>query len=426
MGSRIYGLVLAGLVLLGVFRSPAWAIETAAPASSLDTIIAEALDANPDLQAATARADLFASKVPSAASLEDPRLSLAIANYPVDTFAWDQTPMTGEVIRLTQNIPFPGKLAARGKIAEQQALWYRETSLEARLQLIRQAKDAWYGLYFQDRALERTEAGISLLGDIISLAENRYETGRGQQQDILRAQVERSILLERKLTLKQQRETLQANINTLRNMPTHMPVLPPTEMAEGQIGYTLEEIQEMVEQRPLARAYQALAGQYAEQGRLARLDFRPDFFVGAAYTIRQESRSDPGTDFASLELGMTLPIYRSKRHGAVAEANAASSMAIRQMEEFRNRALLNIHEAWSQLEKSRELMHLYKDVIIPQAAHALEASISGYQVGRVGFSSLLDNMLNLYRYEVEYFRALADTNRSLARLEAEAGLSAGR
>ena len=102
----------------------------------LDLIISQALEQNPDLRAAEARRRFFAGKIVQAASLEDPRLSLALANYPIDSYSWNQTPMTGQIVKLSQNLPFPGKLAAKANIAEQQANWYREAYREAKIQLI--------------------------------------------------------------------------------------------------------------------------------------------------------------------------------------------------------------------------------------------------------------------------------------------------
>jgi hypothetical protein len=55
----------------------------------------------------------------------------------------------------------------------------------------------------------------------------------------------------------------------------------------------------------------------------------------------------------------------------------------------------------------------------------MAAAVSAYQVGKISFLALLDTMLTLYKYEVEYFRTIAEHGRSMARLEAETGLTAG-
>lgn len=405
---------------------PAWSEEESKEApQDLDLIINQALEQNPDLKAADTRQHFFADKIVQASSLEDPRLTLALANYPTDSYSWNQSPMTGQIVKLSQNLPFPGKLAAKANIAEQQANWYREAYRETKIQLIRQVKESWYNLYLQERTLERTEASLALLDDIILMAENLYETGKGSQQDILKAQVERSILFEKRLNLRQQRDIALANLNSLRNTSTETAINTPQDLAPRLYPYSLEELQEKAAtQRPLASAYQSLADQYKAQAELARLNYYPDFSVGAAYTFRQPNPADSGTDFASLEFSVNLPLFQEKRREFSAESEAGAAMARHQLDDFLNKTRLSIHDSYTLMEKNSELMSLYKAGIIPQATQSFAASVSGYQVGRIAFAALLDNLLTLYKYEVEYYRTQVDHARSIARLEAEAGLTA--
>jgi len=390
----------------------------------LNSLIAQALDRNPDLKAAEARWQTFTHKIVPAASLDDPRLSLSLNNFPTDSFAWDQTPMTGEMVRLSQALPFPGKLAAKKEVAAQQAAWYEEVYKETRIDLTRQVKEFWYTLFFEERNLEQIDASLKLLDDLILLTENRYETGKGMQQDVLKAQVERSTLTERRLNVEQQRQTTLAGLNTLRAMPADTPISVPTTVKPKPLPDSKEQLLEKaMERRPMAKAYQALIAQYQAQGKLARLNFLPDFSVGAAYTFRQSNPSDNGVDFASVEFGLTLPLFKEKRKESEAESAAGETMAKQQLDNFFNRTRFAISDAHSQMEKNSQLVSLYSSGIIPQAKQTLEAAISGYQVGKISVLALLDTALTLYRYEVEYFRALSDLGQNIAKLEAEAALS---
>ena len=96
-----------------------WAAPPEAP--PLQDLVAAALRDNPELQAAEARWQMYRHKVVSAGSLDDPQLSFALANYPVDSFRADQTPMTGKVFKLSQKFPFPGKLRAKSEELERRA-----------------------------------------------------------------------------------------------------------------------------------------------------------------------------------------------------------------------------------------------------------------------------------------------------------------
>jgi len=420
-GLRFCCLVLVLILVAG----NADAQEANAPVPSpLDTLVAEALTNNPDLKAAEARWQLSERKIAPALTLDDPRLGFAFSNYPVDSLAADETPMTGKDIQLSQSFPFPGKLAARGEMAEQQALWYKGVYEDARLQLAQKVKDAWYRLYFQDRAIAITERNAEILDDFVRLTETRYEVGSGLQQDVLKAQIERSKLMDRLFNLRQQRATVLADLNTLRNRPAPTPVDTVEGLGTTPIEKSLDTLQALArENRPLYASYQSLIDRYESQRKLARLDSYPDFNVWAGYRIRESVRGDPvpGTDFVSAGISINLPIWREKRQEAVAEADAGIRMARQQYEDFRSKVAFAIHDAYAQLEKNRDLVLLFRSGIIPQAQQSFEASLAAYQVGDVDFLNLLDSLMTLYRYEIDYHRVLADYQRNLAQLEAATG-----
>jgi outer membrane protein TolC len=393
--------------------------------SSLSDLVAEALTQNPDLQAAKSRWQMYERKVLPARSLDDPRLGLSFSNYPVDSLQADETPMTGNELQLSQSFPFPGKLDAKGEMAVQQALWYKGAWEDARLQLVQKVKDAWYHLYYRDRAIAITRKNIALLDDFIQLTETRYAVGTGLQQDVLKAQVERSKLMDRLFTLRQERTTVLADLNTLLARPTASPVTTTTDLGMTEVKQEVAELQDLSrENRPLYVSYQALIDRYQSQRKLARLNYYPDFNVWAGYRMREEATGDParGTDFVSAGVSINLPIWQKKRKEAVAEAESGVRLARQRFDDFRNRVHFAISDAYAQLEKNRDLVALYKTGIIPQAQQTYEASLSAYQVGDVDFLSLLDSLLTLYRYRIDFHRALSDYQRSVARLEAASGV----
>ncbi|BCR05083.1 RND transporter [Desulfuromonas versatilis] len=390
----------------------------------LERLVAQALVENPDLRAAEQRWRMFERKVIPAGTLDDPMLTLSMNNFPVDTLAGNEAPMTSRDIVLAQKFPFPGKLGSKAEQAEQQALWYKGVYEDSRLQLVRQVKDAYYSLYYLDKAIEITEKNLKLLDDFIRLTEIRYQVGQGLQQDVLKAQVERSKLMDRLFALRQQRLTAQANLNTLLARPAASPVekLPEFELVEAKVSVP-ELIEQAEEARPLFAAYQSLIDRFRSQKKFAELDYRPDFNVFAAYKFREENRGDDGVDFVSAGVTFNLPVWQERRGEVVAEADSGIRMAYQQYNDLRNKVGFNISDAHAQLEKNRQQVLLFKTGIIPQATQALQAALSAYQVGKVEFLSLLDAQLTLQRYEMDYYRALTDYQRSLARLEAEAGRS---
>ncbi len=393
-------------------------------APALEDLITEALENNPDLEAARERWIMNSFQVPQAESLDDPMLTLGLNNYPVTSLEGNKTPMTGRVIQLSQKFPFPGKLAARGDIAEQRALWDKAVYEDQKLQLIQRVKEAFYRIYYLDRAVGITGMNIELLDDFIRLAETRYEVGQGLQQDVLKAHVERSRMMDRQIKFQQQRIAAAARLNTLLNRPTgtEIPSLPEIEVVK--VGFSMEELQEVSqEQRPLYNAYRSLVERFRAEEKLARLNYYPDINVGAGYTIRRENMVDDGEDFVGLQFSVNLPVYRQRREAAVAQAESGVRMALRQYDNFRNEVFFRIHDSYSELEKNYNLLRLFKSGIIPQASQSYESSVSAYQVGRVDFLTLVDALIKLYQDNIEFYRLVSAHEQNIARLEAESGLN---
>lgn len=421
---RSFPLVLAAALLLSV---PATAQPLPlAQADPLEYLTSLALEENPDLRAAKARWNLYERRIVPARSLDDPQLSLAVVNYPVDSLKGDETPMSGKDVKLAQKLPFPGKLATKGEMAKQRALWFKGAYGDARIQIVRKVKNAYYRLFALDKGIEITEKNLAILGDFTRLTETRYEVGKGLQQDVLKAHLEQSKLLEQLISLRQKRVTVLARLNRLLNRSTDAPLRTVADLVATKVTISRDTLEQRAEkERPLYDSYRSLVERFKSQRKLAKLNYRPDFTLWGGYRFRQDSGMDPvdGEDFVSAGVSINLPIYFSKRREAVAEAESSIHMALSQFDEFRNGVNFSIQDAYAQVEKNRDLISLFETGIIPQANQTFQASLTAYQVDKVDFLSLLDSLMKLYRYEIDYYRSLADHQRAVADLEAASGVN---
>ncbi|MCF6178377.1 MAG: TolC family protein, partial [Geopsychrobacter sp.] len=126
---------VAFVFVMVLFLSSAWA---EGKAVSLDSLLVEADQNNPELQAAKAQAEMVGHTVDQAVSLDDPMLGFGIINIPLDQLDAESTPMSGATLTLSQKFPFPGKLAARGEMAKEKTRWYQKAYEDARLRLRQQ------------------------------------------------------------------------------------------------------------------------------------------------------------------------------------------------------------------------------------------------------------------------------------------------
>ena len=331
--------------------------------------------------------------------------------------------MTGNELRLAQMFPFPGKLEGRTDLAREQARWFEAVYQDQHFQVARKVKDAWYRLYFNQQAIAVTERNLAVIDDIIRLTEVRYETGSGLQQDVLKAQVQRSRTMERLMSLRQQGAVVRSELDRLLNRPPGGTYDVPGALELVTAGHSLEAFKNAAaEKRPMNSAYQSLINRYRQQNRLAELDDYPDMTVFASWRFRDDALPDGGTDFISAGVSVNLPVYRDKRRAAKAEALAAVRMAERQSEDFHNSVVQSIQNAYARMEETHQQAELYEKGIIPQTSQGFQAALGSYQVGKLEFISLLDALMTTYQAEMEYYRVSSEYMRSLAWLEAESTL----
>src|SRR3990167_1183732 len=194
----------------------------AKPSPMLSTLIQEVTHNNPQIKAARDRVLAANHVIGQARSLPDPKVSVG-------------SPMNIEHMRLqmigaSQEIPFPGKLVARGKIATEEAK-RAEADFEATcLTVIAQLKRIYYDLYFVNKSIEILQKTQMLLQELEKSAEVNYSVGKVPQQDIFRAQTEIARLTMRLVILKQERESLQADINRLLNRSLDVNIHTPSQL----------------------------------------------------------------------------------------------------------------------------------------------------------------------------------------------------
>jgi len=217
---------------------------------TLDELLAEALEHNRALLAA---ADAVAAKEASvipASTLPDPLFTVQTMGEPApfDLMAGD--PSSARVFGIQQDIPFPGKLRLRGKIAEKEAeaaFWNYE---QTRRKVIADLKQAYYELSFTDSAIETLEKNKNALQTVARLAETRYRLGQGLQLDLLKAQLEVSKLLERQIEFRQRRAAAAARVNSITGRPAGTPVgrAVPVQGDKASVAGSLEELLEAARQ----------------------------------------------------------------------------------------------------------------------------------------------------------------------------------
>jgi outer membrane protein TolC len=396
------------------------ATEAAPP---LGELVAQALADNPELTASEERWLMTMEKARQAGSWDDPMLMLGINNGLIRTpLDFEREEMTSKVIGISQMVPYFGKRSLAREAASKDTLSARAQHEERKLELAAMVKETYARLFFVDRALEVVERNLRIMEDIILFTEVRYGVGQGMQQDVLRAQLERSRMLDMQIGLRQQRRTLEATINRLLFRPADTPIGSIADLAIPPIATPAAELEKIaLQNRP---AFAGLAAQ-VEKGRaeerLAKREFYPDFTLSLEYMQREEAMESEGLDMYSANVSFNLPVRLERRRAMVAEAQASTRMAQAEREMLGNDIRSGIADLLAQLEKSRSLIALYREGIIPQATRSFESAQIAYQNNQTDFLMMLESLQRLFNTERDYYEMVSDYRMNLARLEALVG-----
>jgi cobalt-zinc-cadmium efflux system outer membrane protein len=325
---------------------------------------------------------------------------------------------------LMQMFPFPGKLGLKQDMAEYQAQVVEQQVEELKNNLVKNVKMTYYNLFFVDKSIEIVGKNKALINQFVKVAETKYSVGKGLQQDVLKAQVELSKMTDKLISLQQKRATLVFQLNKLlsRNINAAIGRLP--ELKKSTLELKLDDLKAMVlENRPLLNSWNFMIEKTKSATRLAQKGYLPDLSVGVAYTQRDDLRTGMKMyDFFSAEVSLNLPLYFFKKQSKeVQEKQLMVASTEEKYAAVKNEVLFQIENAFSELEKNNKLIDLYETGIIPQASQSLNSAISGYQVDKVDFLTLLNNQMMLFNYEMEYYRVLSDHEKSLAELEVAVG-----
>jgi outer membrane protein TolC len=212
---------------------------------SLNALIAEALEQNPEVKAMQRNFDMMRARVPQAKALPEPMLSYGYLGNaapipPFDIQKGDSS--SGRLMSITQGVPFPGKLALKGRMAgaEAEAEWWNYE--QTRLNLIAEVKAAYFDLYYAAKAIETVTRNQELLAKFARIAEAGYAVGKGIQQDVLKVQVEISKLTDQLTVLEQRRQLAEARLNSLLFREPETPVGRPEEIRPRDYSYSLAEL----------------------------------------------------------------------------------------------------------------------------------------------------------------------------------------
>jgi outer membrane protein, heavy metal efflux system len=374
-------------------------------------VVAEALRSHPEIAAAEHRYEAAGQRPIQERGLRDPMISTGYnsSGNPLPGAGLGSEPTANIGVMVSQEIPYPGKLALRG--AEQQLIE------AARLNVTARVKQAYYSLAYAYAVGDVLARNKALLDTLLTVSENRYSVGQAAQQDVIKAQTQLSILELQQQRIAQQRASQAGALNALLNRAASSPLARPDDLALVPFEYELDALIAVATlHTPMLQRDRVMIDRSQLAVDAARRDYKPDFALSGGYAFMGAMPS-----MYEFRFDVKVPLQRARRAAAVAEQLSSLQAARSTYDGSRLTLQGRLQEDYQMASTSARLATLYRQTVLPQARLALESSMASYQTGAVDFLSVLTNFGSVLEYEMTYFGELTAFHVAVSRLEEMTG-----
>jgi cobalt-zinc-cadmium efflux system outer membrane protein len=319
---------------------------------------------------------------------------------------------------VSQDIPYPGKRQLRARVAERESDAMEAQTDSVRRSVVGNLKMAYFRLAYFQQTLATLKNSKDLLNQVQQAAEARYRVGQGNQQDVLKAQLQHTKILQEIAHHHQEEGLLEAQIKQLLGRAQESPDIIAEVLRVRSVPYTASELlQRAREHNPDVRSKSASIRQQETQVELAHKNFRPDFSVQYSY---QRTASN-FRDYYLATFGIRLP-NRGRQKAELAEAEQNQERARRELDSESQRVLSEVQQQYVRAKTSEERLNIYSDGLVLQSGATFHSALSAYQSNRQDFETLLSAFLDVLNLDLEYRSELFEHESALAEVERLTGV----
>ncbi len=381
----------------------------AAPELTLPEAERLALEHAPWLQHHRANVDAAAERAVYEGRLPDPQLVVGAINVPVDTYKLNQEDMTMTMVGIRQSFPPGDTLALKSRRAEKE-LTREEAKVEAeRRNLLRQVRQAWLELYFQQESLRLLLESRQLQQKQLNAAEGRYRAAADMQQSVIRARQAVARVNEREPMLKAQIARIRAQLGrwigeaAMLPLPAALPTLPvPAPDFDAA-------------RHPEWLATQAMLDAARLEVGMARQEYKPGWMLDLSYGFRRPMPD--GTERPNMVTAMVtldLPVFRAKRQDRrLAEKQVLETGARLETEDKRREIEAMYASMRAEYEALAARARIFEEQLLPAIRRESQVTVAGFARDQTEYR---DARMKMLEAEQEYTRVRVDLAKTRAEL----------
>jgi outer membrane protein TolC len=407
--------IIISLMILFLFRSPVFGEEL-----DLGWLIDEALKNNREILMGTEKAAAAEHRVMPAQSLPDPMLTFGYQNTSLSTYNYNKDDNSYWIVSASQMFPYPGKRGLKGDMAKADAEGQKAYLEALRLRVISRIKELYNDLFLAYKMIDILQEKIDLFSRIEGAALARYSTGTGPQQEVLMAQTEKYMILERQEMFRQKIQSQEAMLNLTAGRAPNAPLGRPKQLVSTKIDLTLDELtKKAYEASPEIRLKEKMIAASEAKLQMAKKEYYPDVTLNAGV-------NQAGPDFQNMYIltaSVNLPVYfQTKQEPAVREATASLTEAKHDLEATKLMLASTLRDNYSMMRSAEKQMDLYENALIPKSTQDYQLALSGYAAGKIEALTVISRLKSFLEVELLYWNQFVEREKALARITAITGM----
>jgi cobalt-zinc-cadmium efflux system outer membrane protein len=295
--------------------------------------------------------------------------------------------------------PFPGVLALKGQIVQQEVKAAREDLEAARRETVTAARIAYWNLLFMHKAQKITAETIGLFRRLEAVASTRYEAGKTSFQDVIRIRIKREILDEELVTLREKQHNLESQIREILNLDRDLKIGFPQAARPVEKFPTQQTLYKIARERR-----QELRRLRANIGKMERMIEMTETMVLPPYTLDFSLYEDEAilkvgpfaskdTFPTSIEVSRGAGLPKMSWYGiqdAYLRETRQKLDALREdLKQTEASTENKVRFGWFEMDRARREMSLFKNKVVNLSKSALDVTTRGYESGSVPFADVI-------------------------------------
>lgn len=328
--------------------------------------------------------------------------------------------------------PFPGFVALRGDIVDQEVEEARQTLAIARRTVLAAARRAFWELFYVRQAHAIAQRNYDVVDSLKDTAAANYAAGSAPFADLVRVDIEHGLMKEAIPIRQEEVRARETALLALLDLPrttaigaldSRLPeiTVPPVAELEKTALASRQELRVLQARITAAELLVSLAESEIHPGYTLNFSAVPGKDAGRVTASGERPESFPTALAAANGIGTPRNAFSGLNEGYLRETRR-TLIALRHRltaEEANTKSL--IQAAWYQLAKAHREERLYRDKVIPLARADLDTTTAGYETGNATFAGLLDVYSRWFSATLASHRAKADLGAAWAGVEESIG-----